>query len=362
VYGDRIRQARELCSLTQTELAKSVGVPQSAIAQIESDAYTPSDSVLQAIAIRTGFDLPFLKQDTPPAEFPFVSALYRAQVKVKPKEKALAHRTVQLMFEIVQLMRPKLREIAITVPRTSEPPEVCAGIARASFGLSPGSPIPNLVNVVERAGVMILQPPLDIDGLDGFSAWVGPNHDIPLICLLPGKCGYRPRFTLAEELCHLIKHTPLRCSVKEADAEARRFAGELLLPEDAVRESVTQSIGLASLLPLKARYKVSLQFVIRRVLDLSMITDNQYRYLNMQIGSRGWKKEEPGDSAVLPERPRLFAKMIEVVYGNPPDFVRMKRDMGGAPVSLLKSLVGINPSEPEPEPSRRVISFGGRPS
>jgi transcriptional regulator with XRE-family HTH domain len=77
VYGERIRQARELAALTQTELAERSGISQSAIAQIESNVYVPSDSVLQAIALLTGFDIGFLKQDKPPAEFPIGSLLYR---------------------------------------------------------------------------------------------------------------------------------------------------------------------------------------------------------------------------------------------------------------------------------------------
>ena len=135
--------------------------------------------------------------------------------------------------------------------------------------------------------------------LDGFSAWVGSSHDIPVICLLSGKHGYRQRFTLAEELCHLVKHFPLRCGVKEADEEARTFAGELLLPEEIMRSEVTGSVTLSSLLPVRQKYGVSLQFAIRRVSDLGVISSNQYRYLCMQIASRGWRKEEPGDTAVI---------------------------------------------------------------
>jgi Zn-dependent peptidase ImmA (M78 family)/transcriptional regulator with XRE-family HTH domain len=359
MYGDRIRQARELAGITQEELAAFAGVRQSAIAQIESNAYTPSDAVLEAIAIRTGFDLAFLKQSTPPAEFPI--GLYRCQAKVRPKDKARAHRTAQLMFEIAQLMRSRLRDIPVTIPRTTEPPEVAAGIARASLGFSPDSPITNLVNAIERAGVMVLTLPLQVDGLDGFSSWVGPAHDIPIICMLSDKNGYRPRFTLGEELCHLIKHTPLRCSLKEADDEARRFVGELLLPEDVLREEVSLPITLAGLMPIKKRNLVSLQFIIHRVFDLGMITSNQYRYLCMQISSKGWKKEEPGDSTVVQEKPRMFAKMVEVIYGNPPNFAEMKRDTGGAPLPLLRAFTGALGS-PDPDRNPKLIAFQKRAS
>src|SRR5580700_8907765 len=115
MHGERIKQARELSALTQVELAYRSGVPQSAVAQIESNTYVPSDSVLQAIALQTGFDIGFLKQERPPAEFPIGSCLYRARAKVPPKEKARAQRIAQLLFELASTMRTKLREIPVLI-------------------------------------------------------------------------------------------------------------------------------------------------------------------------------------------------------------------------------------------------------
>jgi Zn-dependent peptidase ImmA (M78 family)/DNA-binding XRE family transcriptional regulator len=362
MFGDRIRQARELCGMTQSELASKSGLTQSSVAQIESGAYVPSDATLQAIAIPIGFDVGFLKQDKPPAEFPIGSFLYRSQAGVTSRDKARAHRTAQLMFEIGQVMKTRLQDVPVLLPRTSEPPERAAQIARASLGFSPDSTIQHLINAVERAGVMVLSLPLDIVGLDGFSAWVGINHDIPVICLVAGKHGYRQRFTVAEELCHLIKHCPLRCTVKDADDEARHFVGELLLPEDVARAEIAHPITLSGLLALRGRYKVSLQFLIRRVSDLGIITQNQYRYLMMQVSSRGWRTREPGDTAIIQEQPRMLAKMVEVVYGHPPNFMQMKRDMGGAPVSLLRALLGVTQLPDDPAPERKVLSFQKRAS
>ena len=361
MHGERIRQARELSGLTQTELFQRSGVGQSAIAQIESNTYVPSDPVLEAIALQTGFDIGFLKQEKPPAEFPIGSFLYRSQAKVSPKERAKTHRMAQLMFEIVLAVRPKLKEIPVLIPRTSEPPEVAAQIARTSLGFSPESQIPNLLGAIERAGVLVLKLPIDIEGLDGFSSWVGINNDIPVICLLSGKKGYRQRFTLGEELCHLIKHSPLRCTVAEADDEAHRFVGELLLPEEVIRDEISQPITVSSLWPQRARHGVSLQFLIRRVLDLGLITANQYKYLMMQISSRGWRKEEPGDADIPQEQPRMFPKMVELVYGNPPDWQQLKRDTGGVPTPLLKTLLG-NSSLDDAGPDRKVLSFQKRAS
>src|SRR5690349_18776214 len=109
--GDRIRQAREILGLTQSELAQRAGIAQSAIAQIEAGIYRPSDSAVQSIAMQTGFDVSFLKQEKAPAEFPIGTILYRTQAKVNAKDKAKAHRVAQLMFEMVLMMRAKLKDI-----------------------------------------------------------------------------------------------------------------------------------------------------------------------------------------------------------------------------------------------------------
>jgi Zn-dependent peptidase ImmA (M78 family) len=217
------------------------------------------------------------------------------------------------------------------------------------------------MGAIERAGVLVLRIPIHVEGLDGFSSWVGLNHDIPVICVLAGSKGYRPRFTLGEELCHLIKHNPLRCTVAEADEEAHRFVGELLLPEDVIRDEITEPITLSSLWPHRQRHMVSVQFLIRRLFNLEMITPNQYKYLNMQISTRGWKKEEPGDSTIVQEQPKMLPKMIDVVYGKPADFQRIKRDTGGVPIPLLRFLLGSTTSD-DPEPNRKILAFQRRAS
>ena len=50
----RLRQARELRGLTQTALARQVGVHPSAIAQLETGRIQPSPAVLDALGRATG--------------------------------------------------------------------------------------------------------------------------------------------------------------------------------------------------------------------------------------------------------------------------------------------------------------------
>src|SRR5437870_4607000 len=153
MISERIRQARELSGMTQTELASRVGITQAALAQIEAGMYAPSDSVLTDIAKQTGFNSSFLRQEQPPIEFPSGTILYRSLVKVSARDKARAHRLAQLAFEIAFLMKRHLKNIPVLLPRAfTEDPITAARSTRSSLGLSPDSPIPNIVTVVERAG------------------------------------------------------------------------------------------------------------------------------------------------------------------------------------------------------------------
>jgi hypothetical protein len=79
----------------------------------------------------------------------------------------------------------------------------------------------------------------------------------------------------------------------------------------------------------------------------------------VQISSRGWRKEEPGDAEIPQEQPRMFPKMVEIVYGNPIDWQQLKRDTGGVPTPLLKTLLG-KISFDDPGSDHKVLSFQKR--
>ena len=338
--GERLRQARELRGLTQQELADLAGVAQSAITQIEAGMFQPTDVVADLFSIHTGFDLKFLNDPNSPEEFPAGSLLYRGKAKVPPKDRARARRLAQLIFEIAISLKTRFRPIPVTLPRFGdESPIEAARLTRSHLGLSPDTPIKNITSLLERAGVLILHLPLEIDGLYGFSAWVGRNRDLPIICLVGPGVGYRDRYTSSEEAGHLIMHAPLRSSIEEAEEEVKAFVGEFILPEDAMRREMAAPVTLASLASLRHRWGASIQFLAARSNHLGITTPNQYKYLMQQVSSRGWRtaKREPGDELIPQETPQLLLKMLEATYGAPLDLKKVRRDLG-IPMDLLKAI------------------------
>jgi Zn-dependent peptidase ImmA (M78 family)/DNA-binding XRE family transcriptional regulator len=334
--GERLRQARELCGLTQQELADKLGIAQSAVAQIEAGLFIPSESLSQSIAIETGFELSFLTDRANPVDFPTGSLLYRGRAKVSAKDKAGAHRFAQTLFEISIKVRKGFRPIPVSLPRLKvELPAAAARILRSHLGLSPDTPIANITLGLERAGVVIIHVPLEIDGLDGFSAWIG---DIPMIALVGTGGGYRNRYTLSEEVGHLVMHAPLIVSVEEAEKEVKPFVGEFILPEEAMRREMLPPITLSSLASLRHKWGASIQFLAMRANALGVTTANQHRYLMQQMSSWRSAKKEPGDGSIQQEQPQLLKKLMEATYKNAPDSRRLRRDFG-IPMSIMRPIL-----------------------
>jgi len=316
IYGERVRQARELCGLTQRELAKSVGVNQSAIAHIENGRNTPSQEVLHSIAAQTGFLPPFFEND-PVQDFSAGSLAYRSRASLSAREEAQAYQCARTMVEQARTMVRRLHVPDLRLPRLSDDPITAARVTRASLVLSPDKPIRSLANALERNGVFILRLPYPFRKLDAFSVWAEVDVERPVIVVSCNKPMDRLRFSVAHEMGHLVMHTALKGRVREAEKDADRFAAEFLLPESAMRRELDTPVTLTRVAMLKPRWGVSMQALIVRAYELGTITNRQYRYLFEQLSARGWRTREPGNLDLPDERPQLFAKMIERCYGDP---------------------------------------------
>lgn len=350
MIGQRIKLARDVLGTTQAELASVLGTTQSAVASIEAGIYQPSQQYLETIARRTGFSVGFFTKGEPP-EFPFGSILYRAQASVKQGPRTKAHGLAHLAFELAVSLADRLRKIPINIPKVSDDsPQRAAQITRASLGLSPNTPVKGLLRCLERNGVLVVSIPMQVDGFDGFSAWAGQDPMRPVIALLRGKSAYRGVFTSAEELGHLVMHSPLRVGASQADKEARAFAQEFLLPADVMQDEMQLPITLTSLAALKPRWGVSIAFLAKRADSLGLVTANQYRYLIQQMRANWGAKSEPGDDAAIAEKPLLLRKMASMVYGEPIDTARLVKD-SGLPLPMLRELLGLE------HPAGKLLEF-----
>lgn len=332
VYGLRIRQARELNGITQTELANRIGVKQAAISELEKDEFEPSEELLKGIARETGF-LPIFFTREPVVEFPQGSLGFRAKRSITAREETKAYQYAKIMYEQTKRMIINATWIPpLKLPMMiGEKPYLAAKITRANLAISPDVPIQNLVELLEKNGVFILTLPTIFPKLDAFSVWAALDQERPIIVVSSSKPMDRMRFSISHELGHLVLHQPPHNVVHVVEKQADEYASELLLPEEAMHIELIPPVSLTSVARMKLRWGVSMQAIIYRARTLKIINDRQFKYLFSQLSAHGWRMREPANLDVKLETPQLVRRLIEFVYKNPEDYAL---DMG---MSLQKA-------------------------
>ena len=314
IYGERIIQARELRGLKQDELAEKVGVSQSAIARIENGTLIPSAELLKSISNETGFLNSFFEQE--PIEFPSGTLNFRSNL-LSSKEETKVYQYAKLFYEQAREMAKELRLPPNRLSQLDdEDPVKAAAVVRASLGLSPDMPIKNLVKTIEKNGIIVFLLPLMLPKLDAFSTWVELDCNRPAIAITLGRPTDRLRFSIAHEIGHLVLHRKIKGTVRTAEQAADAFAASFLLPESSMRRDLVEPISLTSVARLKPKWGVSMQALVYRARELGIITERQYRYLFQQISARGWKKDEPDNLDLQPEKPELIRKMAEALFND----------------------------------------------
>lgn len=320
--------AREACLLTQEQLGNASGLSQEAVHDIEAGRSTPSENTLATISTATGFPVPFFFLGPLP-DFP--EGRFRKRKRGTKRVGRQVRAQVRQFFEVVQraesvLTLPPVALRPIRFDPTPDEVEEIAEDVRASLKLGERDPIPNLMRALERGGVIIVALPTEMTDHDGFSAWpyYGVDEGRPIIAVGRGNPGDRNRFTVAHETGHLVLHT-MRPDIAPdiAEAEANRFAGAMLLPEDAARDALRTPVTLSVLRNVKATWGCSIGMGAQRAKDLGLISHDHFVSLRKQISARGWSKSEPGEFDA--ERPQLISKVVAHLGGTGPILERAER-------------------------------------
>jgi Zn-dependent peptidase ImmA (M78 family)/DNA-binding XRE family transcriptional regulator len=353
IYGERIKQVRELMGWTQSQLAEKLDVNQSIIAKLEGDRINPPSILMENVSLLWGFPRTFFSRE-PEFDFPAGSLLFRSHAAMTAKESGEIYRYAQITFGLLRTMltKRKFKDFPINLPSgVSDDARIAAAVARSELGLSPDKPIPHLVNALEKAGVLILALPRAFEHRDAFSLWAGFDRSRPVIVLSGGKPGDRLRMNVAHELGHLVMHKPIVNAVHEVERQAFQFAGEFLMPEKQMRLEIHPPVNLDTFASLKQRWGASIQALIMRAKELEIINQRKYTYLFQQLSARGWRTREPRMFDIPVERPRALRQIAEMVYGNPIRYKKLAKDVS-MPEYLVKSIIEAHatriPEQPSP--------------
>lgn len=369
VNGERVKQAREIRGLTQEDLAARVNSSQPHISLVEQNAESPSEGLLEAIALATGFPRAFFFRNKGP-DFPLGSLLYRKSRQISAAGTAEIRQHARIALELVTYLgqNKHFKSIPVAIPRVNCDPFEAAQIVRSHMGVSPDGPILGLVRKLERAGVLVMYLALEFEGFDAFSAWTDERERRPVIFLKMRPEGDRMRRTLAHELAHLVLHQDFLGSPKELDVEADEFTGELLFPSEAMRAEIKLPLTLTRLAELKRRWGISMQAVAHYACERGLISARQKNYIRAKLAKRDWLRHEPVEIPI--EFPRLLGQMLDSSFVSQKDAVRGLSKPLGLSQGLLESIIKSNrpsgspmkmaPAGPKPteeEPEENVLSF-----
>src|SRR5207248_402932 len=122
------------------------------------------------------------------------------------RERTESYRYAETLFEATIMLASRMKPLPVLIPSFLGDAADAARLTRASIGLSPDQPIGNLINTVERAGVVVLALPVKLKGRDAFAGWVSGERAIPWMALSADAPGDRLRWSVAHELGHLVLH------------------------------------------------------------------------------------------------------------------------------------------------------------
>ena len=310
----RLKLLRLARGMTMEALSAAIGgiVTKQAISKYELGKDTPSAHVLMKLAKALGVKSVDLWRE-PSISVDLIA--YRKGSGLKATEQ---HRVESLIQEALE-QRVQLQELTNQTMNSDVPvknlrvdsladAEKAATSLRKKWKLGL-APIASMTGVLEDHLIHVIEITAN-PKFDGISAVAKEGHSIRAAVVVSrlGLPGERQRLNLAHELGHLV--LDIAPEVDEEKA-AFRFAGAFLAPIDIIRREVGESraaIGWTELLLLKKNLGISVQAILYRLRDLSIITDNYYHNWFKVISRSGFRKAEP--NPLSPETPSWMNRTV----------------------------------------------------
>jgi Zn-dependent peptidase ImmA (M78 family)/lambda repressor-like predicted transcriptional regulator len=271
--GANVRRHMKIRGLTVPALAKEGGIGTATLSNLLNGKSEPKSSTLIALATALGVPVAQLVADSPELK----SLRFRTAKTLSGREKAekdeLRHDTA-LWLANYRFLEERLgthQEYALGRIAEDDPWKAAAAVRKV---LDLGAlAIADLPELMERAGVKLRIRPFGFQRTFGLS--VADTDGGPAIVVNSGpKISIeRQLFSIAHELGHLVLHRNSYDAskddvVEEEERSANLFAGQFLVPDDALDKAWGESRGLHwvnSVLRIKKQFKVSYMTVLVRL-------------------------------------------------------------------------------------------------
>jgi Zn-dependent peptidase ImmA (M78 family)/DNA-binding XRE family transcriptional regulator len=285
---ERLTTARQRRKLTMKALAELIGVTAMTITRYERGGANPDSSMVESLATTLSISAAFLYgNESDSIDVEAVSFRARRAMTATVRDKTLATGSIASVTLSPEFHR-RFTMPALDLPDLSEyqdRPATAARMLRHHWKLGVG-PIMNMIRTLEAKGVEVYWIAEDSPSVDAVSFWRDRRPFVIMNSV--DKAGERCRYNAAHELAHLVLHRNV--SVKdgfEIEKQADTFASAFLLAGEQFYYECPKSLVLSNFFPLKRRWGVSIQAMVRRGKDLGVYREYQYERAFKEISSLG---------------------------------------------------------------------------
>ncbi len=286
---ERFKLAREIRRLTKAELSDKINISVQTIVDWEKGNTIPKYENLYEIANVLKFPINFFDSEKF-YTFNTEKISFRALTKMNAKEQSFTYSYAKLATDLSYWIESQfnLPKCNITAMENISPEEAAKEV-RKQWNIKENC-IDDTIFLLEKNGIKVFSLMDKVEHVDAFSFW---DENTPYVMLTHQKTAERSRFDAMHELGHLILHKNNIYKNKDAEKEANKFASEILMPEDDVKNFSGIQPTLSNFIQLKKRWKVSLLALIYRFYQLNYITEWTYRTLIINSKKRGYDINEP---------------------------------------------------------------------
>jgi Zn-dependent peptidase ImmA (M78 family)/transcriptional regulator with XRE-family HTH domain len=307
--GKNIRFLRRARNWTLKDLARKISIREGPLGRIELGKNAPSAQVIYSLSRALNVSVEVLFTDDAGSTSNFI-AIHPKPHKIPKQLLADTHDIVTAFHTLEDICKvPKYATLPLSVPFTPDYPgmENLAVSIRKYFGIYDGV-VFDYFELFENFGlrVIVFQFPRDSKDIHSFSIYE-PMYQNAFFFLNSKDNPEKQLFSLSFELGALLissqsclqKTDLFETLVSESESEdsrpinnkhaAERFAATFLMPETAVRATVSQ-LGIANdgwswdlLLRIKHRFGISAQTFLYRLDELDLITNKLKDRLSIRI-------------------------------------------------------------------------------
>jgi Zn-dependent peptidase ImmA (M78 family)/transcriptional regulator with XRE-family HTH domain len=355
--GRRLTLARHLAGMRKSELADHIAKTPTAIASYEAGRSRPSAATVAQLCIALGVEPAFFlptpgtERSEPISLEPHYRSLRATTQLVRNQATAYAW----LVHDVASVFERHVEMPDVDVPaynpahRDASDPAASAKALRESWDLGV-QPIKHVLRLAENHGIICVFSPFQIASVDAYSF---ESKIRPIIILNPLKGDYyRQRWDLAHEIGHLILHRDAEPGSHTVETEAHRFAAELLLPAQPVREQLPHRPVWPRLQALKEHWGVSVQALLYRARELGIYNDITYRNAMQKMSQQGWRRQEPGDRPSI-EQPSLFPGALKLLEDSGVSAKQLSSE-ARIPINIFRIITARNIEAVENEQAHQV--------